>query len=469
MIRRRKRLPSVVSLLFGAAILAVLGLIFSPKITTATPLKASLRVPARAPVSLTFNQPMDAVSVESRFFLDPWTEGSFSWEGQSMTFQPSEPWPAGTDVTVTLKAGARSLSFLPLLRSYTFQFTVGSPRIAYLWPDGAPADIYARTLESAETTRLTTSSSGVLDFSISPGKSYLIYTAMREDGGSDLVLYDLSTGWEDILYSCEGPVLCSRPVLSPDSNTLAFERDLRSLVQQDDLQSSREVRIMSLESEEAVQVGPLQHERSNPTWSITGELAYFDHTLQAVAVVDPYLDQGTSPLWLIPATVDANLEWLPDGSGLLFPQVQFEEGRYELVGVNRIPVFHSHIMYYDLGSDVVIDLSGDRDGLVEDSLPVYDPSSRWIGFTRRYLEPERWTLGRQVWVMAADASEKTLLVNEPDYNHASLVWSPDSSRLVYTRFNQSEISEQIEIWMVNLDTGETEQLVVGGYTPQWIP
>jgi Tol biopolymer transport system component len=341
---------------------------------------------------------------------------------------------------------------------------VGSPRIAYLWPDGSDADIYARALETDEIIRLTDTEYGVSDFSISPGKSYLVYSAIQEDGGSSLVLYNLATGLEELLYSCEGPAFCSRPVLAPEGDTLAFQREI-----QGDQEDNRTIWIFSMESGEAIQIGPPQHDLSNPTWSITGELAYYDQTLEAITVVDPYLDQGSSPLQLIPATVDSTPEWLPDGSGLLFPQVLFEEDRYELVGVDRIPVFHSHIMYHDLGSDVELDLSGDRDGLVEDSAPVYDPSGQWIAFTRRYLDPERWTLGRQIWVMAADASEKTILVNEPDYNHASLIWSSDSSWLVYTRFNQSDLSEQVEIWMVSLETGETELLVAGGYAPQWIP
>jgi len=464
MFQRRKRMPSIFPFLIGGMVLIVLGFIFSPKVSEATPLKASLRVPALVPVSLTFSQPMDTVSVESRFQLDPWTEGSISWQGRTMIFQPSEPWPAGTEVTVTLQAGARSNSFLPLLRPFGLQFTVGSPRIAYLWPDGSAADIYAQTLETEEAIRLTETQYGVSGFSISPGKSYLVYSAIQEDGGSDLVLYNLATGVEELLYSCEGPSLCSRPVLSPEGDTLAFQREI-----QGDQEESRSIWIFSLESSEAIQIGQPQHDLSNPTWSISGELAYYDQTVEAIAVVDPYLDQGISPLQLIPATVDSTPEWLPDGSGLLFPQVLFEEDRYELVGVDRIPVFHSHILYHDIGSDVELDLSGDRDGLVEDSGPVYDPSGQWIAFTRRYLDPERWTLGRQIWVMAADASEKTILVNEPDFNHASLIWSSDSSRLVYTRFNQSDLSEQVEIWMVSLETGVTELLVAGGYAPQWIP
>jgi len=469
MIRRRRRLPSLVKLATAAVILAALAAVFSPRITAATPLKAGIQVPALVPVSLTFSQPMDAVSVESRLTLDPYTEGTFRWEGRTMVFQPASPWAPGTEVTVILQAGARSRSFLPLLRRYTFSFTVGSPRIAYLWPDDGPADIYARTLDSSDTTRLTESPLGILDFQISPSRSSLTYAALRDDGGSDLMLYDLTTGSETLLYSCEGPGICTRPMLSPDGLSMVFEVNHRRTERSTETGTSQEILVFSLETRTVEPVGTARHALSSPSWSINGELALYDQTLQTVSIVDPRLGSDASALRLIPATVDTRAEWLPDGSGLLLPQVNFTDTTNDLVGVENIPQFNSHIVYYDLESGIVIDLSGDREGLVEDSTPVYSPSGQTIAFTRRFLEPERWTLGRQIWVMTADAAEKHVLVDEPDFNHASLVWSPDSSRLVYTRFNQADLSDPVEIWIVDLDNAETRLLVAGGYGPPWIP
>lgn len=465
-IRTKRRRPGAAVVLIGAALLAALVLLFSPRVTAAAPQRASLQVPALVPVSLTFSQPMDTVSVESRLQIEPWTEGEFVWSGSTIQFQPFEPWPAGTEVTVTLRPGSRSRGFLPLLRRYSFSFTIGSPRVAYLWPDGSPADIYAVTLDSGQVTRITETDHGVLDFSISSTRSSLVYTEMRADGGTDLVLLNLASGEVDTLYSCENTFRCSRGILSIDGSMVAFERT--AAVRQEE-QDTREVWVYDLETQQAARISPPGHEASTSSWSVSGELAYHDQTLEAAVVVDPRMGMDADPLHLIPATVDTGIEWLPDGSGLLMPQVFFDEGQYEIVGVEDVPLFHSHIMFYDLDSDVVIDLSGDRDGLVEDSNPEYDPSGQWIAYTRKYLEPERWTLGRQIWVMAADASEKRTVVNEPDFQHASLVWSPDSTKLVYTRFNQSDLIEDVEIWMVDLDTGAAEQLVEGGYAPQWIP
>ncbi len=469
MFHRRKRLSPITLILIGAVGLFFLIALFSPRVLTAAPPGEAVQVPALVPVSLTFSQSMDAVSVESRLSIQPMTEGKYSWIGNTIQFQPFEPWPAGTEVTVTLQPGARSRGFLPLLSTYSFSFSIGSPRIAYLWPDDGPADIYAVTLDGSEVTRITETEGSVIDFSISASRANLVYAELRSEGGTTLSLINLADGNEQELYNCEVPEQCSRAVLSPGGSLLAFEKTTPAAREAGEERGSREVWVLDLETTEAFRVSPQDHEASNPAWSLQNDLAYYNHTLQAAAVVDPRLGADEALLRLIPATVDSSLEWKPDGSALLFPQLFFEEGRYVLVGVENIPVFHSHITYHDIRGDLTIDLSGDRDGLVEDSNPVYDPSGQWIAFTRKYLEPERWTLGRQIWVMAADASERRILINDPDYQHASLVWSPDSTRIVYTRFNQSDLFDPVEIWMVDLDSGNNELLVRGGYAPQWIP
>ena len=43
--------------------------------------------------------------------------------------------------------------------------------------------------------------------------------------------------------------------------------------------------------------------------------------------------------------------------------------------------------------------------MVEDVSPVFSPDGKWIAFARRYLDPLRWTPGRQVWLMRADGTE----------------------------------------------------------------
>lgn len=108
-------------------------------------------------------------------------------------------------------------------------------------------------------------------------------------------------------------------------------------------------------------------------------------------------------------------------------------------------------------------------GLVEDASPVYSPDGQWIAFTRKYLEQDRWTLGRQLWAMRADGSGAHPLTDEPDFNHSALAWSPDSGGLVYMRFDETNPTQASEIWLVGSDGEGARRLVVGGYLPRWIP
>jgi hypothetical protein len=41
--------------------------------------------------------------------------------------------------------------------------------------------------------------------------------------------------------------------------------------------------------------------------------------------------------------------------------------------------------------------------------------------------------------------------------------------IAYARFNQAKLSELPELWMINADGSNPIQLVIGGYSPTWIP
>jgi Tol biopolymer transport system component len=71
--------------------------------------------------------------------------------------------------------------------------------------------------------------------------------------------------------------------------------------------------------------------------------------------------------------------------------------------------------------------------------------------------------------MRSNASERFQIVNEPDFNQSSIAWSPDSQVIVYNRFNQSDLAQPVEIWLVNIEEKIPQEVIAGGYSPQWIP
>ena len=108
-------------------------------------------------------------------------------------------------------------------------------------------------------------------------------------------------------------------------------------------------------------------------------------------------------------------------------------------------------------------------GAVEDAAAVYSPAGEWIVFGRKQIEQDKWTPGRQMWLMRADGSGPRALTSDPLFNHSSFIWGPDGSRLVYVRFDVTDAASTTEIWMMSADGSSARKLVTGGFLPAWLP
>ena len=106
---------------------------------------------------------------------------------------------------------------------------------------------------------------------------------------------------------------------------------------------------------------------------------------------------------------------------------------------------------------------------VEGNYVFFSPDGSLIVLGRKYLDPARWTLGRPMWLMAADGSavrqamEDTLRV---DYD---FTWSLDGKQIAFVRFDIGAPTNPPELWLVNADGSNPLELVVWGYAPAWVP
>ncbi len=473
MMPRRSRAPlallAALGLLLGLAVAALLG---APRIVEVSPAPGSERVPAGAPVRVTFSRPMDRPSAEAHFEVEPAISGAFAWEGETLVFTPEGRWPAGAQVRVRVRAGARSTRLLPLLRSREWTFTVGEPRVLYLWPSDGPADLYARAPGQEEPDRLTETPLGVVDYSVGAGGSRVAYTRLREDGSTDLRLLDLATGEDRLVFACPEGERCQAPALSLDGRWLAFERAPLEVGRAGQPVPGRSS-VWALAVDEGsgpVRIGPADHVTGQPAWSPRGWLAYYDGTLRTIAVVDATAGAEPPALAFIPSDLGNLGSWSPDGIFLVFPEIVFAEEpvREEGDEEGTIPFF-SHLYRVEVSTGLMTDLSGENQLQVEDASPVYSPDGRWIAFARKYLDSARWTPGRQLWVMRFDGSDARPLTDAPAYNHSAPAWSPDSTILVYMRLNTVDFGAPPEIWWTEVESGESGRLAIGGFLPQWIP
>lgn len=463
---RRNRLPLFLLILLAGLLLSLaIAARAAPRLVEVSPPPDSANAPTGSPIVLAFNRPMDAASVEARLLISPAVPGQSTWEGARLTFRPDEPWPAGTIVRVRLAAGARSALLLPVLSASEWSFTVGAPRLAYLWPAGAPAELYARSADASRTDQLTSSAHGVVDFEVSADGRRVLYAAARGDGGVDLWLLEPGDPPPALLYACPAGARCTAATLSPDGAWLALERHEAEPPGAGPRLAAGRIWLVRTADGAAAPLSPEQRAASMPLWSPDNRLAYFDGGLRAIVVVDP------GPPARTVATFASELgpagSWSPDGRYLVFPEIEFPEAGGD--GATPVAPFYSHLLRAGIATGEVLELWNAAIGMVEDAQPTYSPDGLWIAFARRSLEPARWTLGRQLWLMRADGGGARPLTDEPTHSHSAFAWSPDSTRLAYMRFNEADPTQAAEIWWTTIEAPAPVRLVVGGYLPQWLP
>lgn len=461
-----KRTLLIILSLLVLALVAVVGWAWlaAPRLLEISPLPGSQEVPVQSSLRLTFSRQMQLESLQAHLKLEPPQAGQFAWEGSTLIFTPDQGWTAGTTISVTLEAGARAASWpgLPEWQGGAWGFHTSQPLLAYLWPAGESADLYALDPLSGEIFQWT-QTGGILDFSASADGTHLYFSRQNRQGGSDLLRLSrqaIATDPEsepELLLACPD-ALCRLPQPSSAETWLAYERaPLKSNA------PTTQVWLLPLSGGAPQPAGEVSHTTSQPTWAASGWLAFYDRDQEAYVLSNP---EGTGQ-WRLPNQTGEAASWQPEGRAFVTAEILFEASA--LVDSYA----SSHLMRFDLpaspegSSPIAIDLT--QDVALEDADPVYSTDGSQIAFARKYLDLARWTPGRQLWVMSADGKQARALTDEPLYNHYDFAWSPDGQQIAYVRFHQTVLTLPPELWIIQADGGQPIQLVIGGYAPHWAP
>ncbi|MCB9133864.1 MAG: Ig-like domain-containing protein [Anaerolineales bacterium] len=404
-----------------------------PTVTEIFPAPDTLAVPGLAPIHLTFSRAMNHAAVEQNLTLTPAHPGSYTWEGNILTFTPTEPWPGGATITAALGTGARSSLGMPLTETQTWSFTIARTMLAYLWPANGSANLYMLDPVGGTVVQLT-ETGGVLEFSVGEKGLALYFSAMNEAGGSSLWRLDMLTRTKVEILTCVQD-LCALPQLSPDGKWLAYENTSRG-----------DIWLLPLDGGEPVRLAF----GTRPQWSSDGSLAFYDGEKQAFQIMDP---TGTI-LASLPNTLGEPGAWTINGDFFTVPTSDIEADTSRLFAF--LPL-----------NGLLNDLSGPEP--VEDTSPAYSPDGRWLAFARKYLDANRWTPGRQLWLMSPDGSNAHPLTNDEFYSHASFAWNPDSQIIAFVKAHRTAPEVPPALWMINVDGSNPLQLVIEGYAPQWVP
>ncbi len=86
--------------------------------------KGGVNFPVK-PITFTFSEPMDRVSVEEAFATNPVIKGEMDWHENTLYYTPTEI-KGHTSYQITIKKDAKSLKGKTLFKDYQFSFTTGN-------------------------------------------------------------------------------------------------------------------------------------------------------------------------------------------------------------------------------------------------------------------------------------------------------------------------------------------------------
>ena len=414
--------------------------------------------PITAAVRIAFSAPMDRTSVEERLRLDPPAQGDITWNDNTLHFVPRPALTPGTTYTVTLEAGSRSGTGDELEDRYVWQFRTREPRLLYLsrlQPEAEGRQLFVTSLDG-EAQALTDHAYGVWDYGAHPLGEQVVYSVLREDGGADLWRMDRDGEGRSLLLACPGAA-CINPVWSPDGAQLAFEeRGIWASAPNLDPEASR-IQLLSPESGLERPLFDYDVPAHSPVWSPDGgRLAYVSPLLPGIEVYDLTSEKlhsfgnewGSAPVWS------------PDGSALVVPELVLA-GEALMVHLYRI----------DLETGAVADLSGD-DEMVKDVAAAWSPAGGWVAFSRQYLDEERWTPGRQLWLARPGGGEAYPLVTDGMGDLFGTAWRPDAGAVTYLRTDLSEGLQpvpRVSVWVLDLADRSPVMMASDGVLPEWLP
>ena len=438
------------AVLFASLFLLVALLIWRafdrwPPPQTLVPADGATDVSTTTHVSVRFDQPV-VTDPSPTITLQPAVDGTLRWHDNTLTLTPSTPLQASTTYTVTVPAGAPGPSGRTLQEPLTWHFRTASPRILFLsWDEEERQQLFSTTPQATSTTRLTESEHGVAGYTVSPRGQTIVYVAKRAGGGTDL--WALGRDGEDKgqLLNC-APEQCRNPVWAPDGRRLLYERwPVPS--------SAQAPRLWWLDTETGDTLRLFKDDEKyglRASFSADGRwLAYVAPLAEEVHI----LNLDTADSVLVPTSTTETPVWAPHENTLITSGVQVRGERFSI-----------HLYRVSVPEAIMHNLSGDTE--TDDGAPSWSPDGSWIAFGRKV---PRAPVGRQIWLMRPDGSERTPLTNDQESNFSRPLWSPDGTTLLSQRFRIPDPEAEPGIWTLDIASGRLREIVTPGFQPQWLP
>ncbi|NJN82477.1 MAG: hypothetical protein HC802_09520 [Caldilineaceae bacterium] len=310
---------------------------------------------------------------------------------------------------------------------------------------------------AGDVLQLTDTPNAFWDYAVRPVGDLIVYSALDDQGGSDLRQIDAESGEQDLLLACE-PNVCNSPSWSADGQFLSFSVRNSSLDGATLLNPPRPWILNVTTGETAPMLSDDQQLGFETRWSADGKWV-------------TYLLAGQGQIGLLNLE-DASIQVIERGDG---EPVAWHPDKPLFAHSRMEQVQDAHVLHLLLSSptdDSAINLSG-ADALVEDRSPAWSPDGEWMAFRRKELEGPNVTLGSQLWLMqlpqgASTGGEIRALTADAGFDHGPPQWSPDGRFLLYQKFPLKGPNIEISVWLLDVENGESYEIARPGRRPGWI-
>jgi Tol biopolymer transport system component len=430
------------------------------ELVAVTPASGATGVSTRTHLQIRFDQPV-ALPADTPLHFTPPLTGSIEVYDHTLTFIPTVPLQPHTDYSVTLNPGLLGQKGGRFIRSERWTFRTGGVQVLYSAIDAhgkeqlflTPARIDEPEAEATVPLQLTYLSNSLWDFTVAPDSSRIVFSALKEEGTSDL--WSISPGEQEPtqLIACPNAV-CSSMAWSADGRLLAFSRRNATEFSAPVLSPPRLWIFDSASGESWPAFADDQKLAFEPRWSVDGKwLSYISPDLEGIGLYN----RDSKEERVYTSTSGEPAIWHPQRNEVILSVVQPLSNTYV-----------SHLLLIDPVNETQLNLSG-ASSLVEDGAPSWSANGEWLAFRRKTFTGADATPGKQLWLMRADGSDAHALTAEAGFDFGSPLWSPDGRYLLFHKLPLKGPDITLSVWIMDIEGGESWEVARPGQRPQWFP